>query len=317
MDHPVVSSLLPVLILIGAGFFAGRRGWMGGPAARELSRLVFLLLTPALLFRTMSRVQLQALDFSPVLAYFAGVALVFAGTLVVSGLNRRGAVLALAATFSNTVMIGIPLVSLAYGEAGLVTLFTLYTLHAVLLLTSATLVLEIAVLREARAQAQPGVPAASLAATLLGALRNALLHPVPLPIIAGLAYAQTGWVLPGVVDRSLALLGGAFGPVALLLVGLTLAHTPLAGQVRSALPLTVAKNLVQPALVAGAGLLLGLGGLPLAVVVVVAGLPAGANTLLFAQRYEVAQETVTATVGLSTLAAVLTVPVVMLLAQRL
>ena len=133
LDHPVVASLLPVILIIAVGLLAGRRGWVRGSAVRDLSNLVFLVLTPALLFRTMSKVHPQDLDFAPVGAYFIGVGLVFAGTLAVCGFNRRGAVLSLAATFSNTVMIGIPLVSLAFGERGLVTLFTLYTVHTVLL----------------------------------------------------------------------------------------------------------------------------------------------------------------------------------------
>ena len=102
-----------------------------------------------------------------------------------------------------------------------------------------------------------------------------------------------------------------FGPVQPEGAGEPLFHAPWE---RRALGLTLAKNLLMPLLVAGAGWLMGLGGLPLVVVVVLACLPAGANTLLFAQRYGVAQDTITATVGLSTFLGLLTVPPVMLLA---
>jgi len=315
LDHPVIASLLPVVLLIGVGFFVGRRRWAGQGAVKDLSNIVFLVLIPSLLFRTMSKVQLNALDFTPVAAYFAGIGAVFGGTLLVCGFNRRGAVLALASTFSNTVMIGIPLVGLAYGEQGLVTLFTLYTLHTVMLLTAATLVLELAMQRELQAQ-QAGTRR-SIWPALWTAVRNSVLHPVPLPIIAGMLFAQTGLSIPSVIDKPLQMLGSAFGPMALLLVGLTLAHTPLARQVRGAVGLVLAKNLVMPAVVAAAGLALGVTGVPLMVVVVVAGLPAGANSFLFSQRYQVAQDTVTATVGLATLTALATVPVVMSVASWL
>lgn len=315
MDHPVVVSLIPVVLIIALGFAAGRRGLAGAATAKELSNLVFLVILPALLFRTMSKVQLQSLDFTPVGAYFIGVGLVFAGTLASRGFNRRGAVLALTTTFSNTIMIGIPLIGLAYGEQGLVTLFTLYTVHTALLLTAATVVLELAVLREAAAAGQAG--GRSLGRSVVTAVRNAMLHPVPLPIFAGLLYGQLGLGLNPVIDKSLQILGSAFSPMALLLVGLTLARTPLAGQLRGLLGLIAAKNLVMPALVAGAGVMLGVSGLSLVVVVVVACLPAGANTFLFAQRYQVAEDTVTATVGLSTLCALATVPVVMALVPYL
>jgi malonate transporter and related proteins len=60
-----------------------------------------------------------------------------------------------------------------------------------------------------------------------------------------------------------------------------------------------------------AGWLLGLSGLPLAVMVVVSSLPIGANVFLFSQRYQVAEDLVTASVGLSTLLALATVAAVL------
>ena len=181
--------------------------------------------------------------------------LLFALMLFWQGFNRRAAVLALATTFSNTVMIGIALVSLAYGEAGLVILLSLISLHALVLLTAGTVVLELAVARETSADGQG---ARAMLRTVLGAVRNAVIHPVPLPIIAGLLYAQTGWAIPEVVDKPLQWLGNAFGPLALLLVGVTLAGTTVGPHLRGALGLTLVKNLLMPALVAGLGLLMGL-----------------------------------------------------------
>lgn len=308
MNH-VFSALTPVVLLIALGFVAGRRRWVAPGAVKDLSNLVFLLLTPALLFRTMSKVQVQQLDFRPAAAYFLAVAVIFAGTLLVCGFNRRAAVLALSTTFGNTVMIGTPLVSLAWGEPGLVTLFTLYTIHTTVLLTTATVVLELAVMREERTTGT-SVPRHPLA-TVLTALRNALLHPVPLPILAALLFAQTGLSIPPLVDRPLQLLGNAFAPMALVLVGVTLANTALSSHWRGALSLSAVKNLVHPVLVVAAGWLLGLAGTPLAVMVVVASLPIGANVFLFAQRYRVAEDLITASVGLSTVLALGTVALVL------
>jgi len=315
MNPSVLNALFPVILLIAIGFMAGRMRWISTGAVKDLSNLVFLLLTPALLFRTMSSVRVEQLDFMPVLAYFIAVVVIFFSTLAVRGFNRRAAVLALANTFSNTVMIGIPLVSLAFGQAGLVTLLTLYTVHTVVLLTSATVVLELAVMREA---AQSGeVAERNMAMTVLLAMRNALIHPVPLPIIVALVFAQTGLVIPEVIDKPLQLLGNAFGPLALVLVGVTLACTPVGSHLRGAFALSVVKNLVHPALVAAAGLALGLSGLPLAVMVVTSSLPIGANVFLFSQRYKVAEELITASVVVSTALALLTVPLVMWGAGRL
>lgn len=314
MNHPVFSALGPVVLLVILGYVAGRLRWIRAESSKDLSNLVFLVLTPALMFRTMGKVDVKELEALPLLTYFAAVLLLFALMLLWQGFNRRAAVLALATTFSNTVMIGIALVSLAYGEAGLVILLSLISLHALVLLTAGTVILELAVAREASGGGQ-GVRA--MLRTVLGAVRNAVIHPVPLPIIAGLLYAQTGWAIPEVVDKPLQWLGNAFGPLALLLVGVTLSGTTVGPHLRGALGLTLVKNLLMPALVAGLGLLMGLSGLALVIMVVTAALPMGANVFLFSQRYAVAEELVTASIIVSNMVALLTVPLTMALASLL
>jgi len=318
MNQLVVVSLLPVVLLIATGFIAGKLEWIRASATKDLSNLVFLLLTPALLFRTMSRVRIEQLDFKPVAAYFLAVIILFAGTLVVQGFNRRAAVLALANTFSNTVMIGIALIGLMYGPQGLVTLFTLVSVHSLVLLTSATVVLELAVAHEQKQGNSGDVSELDSASrhpvtTVLMAVKNALLHPVPLPIIAGLLFAQTGLALPEVLDKPLELLANAFGPLALVLVGVTLANTPVGRHWRQALALASVKNLLHPLLVFGLCRLLGVSGLPMTVMVVASALPIGANVFLFSQRYKVAEELVTASVVVSTALALLSLTLVLLL----
>jgi len=248
---------MPVALLVAIGFIAGRARWIRAEATKDLSNLVFVVLTPALMFRTMGTVHVEQLDFRPLAAYFVAVAILFAATLLLQGFNRRAAV--------------------AAGQAG----------------------------------------QRHLLRTVLGAVRNAVIHPVPLPIIAGLLFAQTGWVIPEAIDKPLQWLGNAFGPLALLLVGVTLAGSGVGAQLRGAFGVSLVKNLLMPALVALLGTLFGLSGLPLLVMVVTAALPIGANVFLFSQRYAVAEELVTASVMVSNALALLTLPLVMLLAGRL
>ncbi len=315
LDHPVLSSLLPVVLLIAIGVIAGKARLIRGEAVRDLSNLVFLVLTQALLFRTMSTVHLEQLEFRSVALYYAVAAALFIALLLVQGLNSRSAVLALAAIFSNTLMIGVPLIGLAYGEAGLVVLFTLISMHALVLLTFATVVLELLVAHE-DALAGTAAPRHMLV-TVAQAVKNAVIHPVPLPIIAGLLYAQTGWGLHPVVERPLKLLGDAFGPVALVLVGVTLAHAAIGAQLKGALVISLLKTLLHPVLMLAAGWLAGLRGLPLAVMVVAASLPVGANVFLFSQRYRKAEDLVTASVAVSTVLALVSVSLVMALIPML
>lgn len=149
MNHPVLTSLLPVVLLIASGFVAGKRGWISAGSVKDLS------------------------------VYFVAAGLIFAGTLL-----------------------------------------TLVSLHSLVILTTATVVLELAVSRDAALVAQRDgaqVEARPVLATVLTAVRNAVLHSVPIPIIVGLLFAQTGWVLPEVIDKPIQLLGQAFGPLALVM----------------------------------------------------------------------------------------------------
>lgn len=315
MNASVLSSLLPVVLLIATGFVASKADWVRAGATKDLSNLVFVVLTPALLFRTMSTVRVQQLEFAPVAIYFAAAALLFAAIWGLAGRDRRATVLALASTYSNLVMVGIPLVGLAFGEAGLVTLFTLVSLHALFLLTLATIVLELVVAREQVRQGN--APERHMAHTVWLAVRNSVIHPVPLPIILGLLFAQTGWVLPAALDKALQWMGQAFGPLALILVGVTLAGARIHAQWRGALALALAKNALLPAMVLLLGWATGVHGLPLTVMAVAAALPIGANVFLFSQRYGVAQDLITAGVAVSTLLALVSVSGVMVLAGLL
>lgn len=316
MNPAVWNALVPVVLLIAIGYIAVNARLMRAEAVKDLSTLTFSVLTPALLFRTMGTVHLERLDFRPVLAYFAGAVLMFAAMLAWSGVSRRSAVVALSTSYGNTVAIGIPLIGLAYGEAALVPLFTLISMNALVMLTLATIALEFAVARESGRAASfaSGAEARHPARIVLAAMRNGIVHPVPLPIIAGLLFAQTGLVLPEVLDRPLLLLANAMGPMALMLVGVTLAGTRVGEQLRGALALAALKNIALPLLVAGLGWLMGLRGLPLTVMIVAASMPIGANVFMFSQRYEVAQDLVTASVAVSTAMALATVSLAMALA---
>ena len=318
MNLIVLSSLVPVILLIVIGFIAARAQWLRPDSVKDLSMLVFFALTPALMFRTMSRVHLDQLDLRPIAAYFPAAILLFAAVIASRGLTRRAAAMAISATFGNTVAIGIPLIGLAYGEQALVTLFTIVAVHALILLTLTTVVFELAVAREKEGESElPGAAGERprhLVINVLLALRNGIIHPATLPTLLGLAFAFSGWTLPAMLDRTLLLMSQAMGPLALMLVGAALASARVGEQFKPALMLTLLKNGVLPVLVALSGWMLGLSGMTLTVMIIAAAMPIGANAFMFAQRYNVAQELVTAGVALSTGLALVTVSVVMALA---
>lgn len=312
MTLAIFHKLLAIFLTVGLGTLAARLRWFGEatPAvARLLGNLTMNVFVSALLFRTAARIDFAQLPWPVLMAYFLpSLALVLAVALWQGRHAARDGAAApatrsVAATYGNAVQLGIPMAAALFGEAGLAIHVTMVGLHGVMLLTLPTAIAELAL---ARAHAREH-GAAPVHRVLLSTVRNTLLHPVVLPIVAGLLWNVSGLGLPGVLDEVLKLLASAVVPLCLVLIGITLQAYSFAGQWRAVLPVCAVKLLVMPALilvVARWGF--GLVGVPLAVVVMMAALPVGSNALIFAQRYHVLEAEATAGIVISTLAFVLT-----------
>ncbi|HWJ55632.1 MAG TPA: AEC family transporter, partial [Vicinamibacterales bacterium] len=213
---------------------------------------------------------------------------------------------AITGSFGNAVQIGIPLAAALYGEAGLALHVTLVSLHALILLTILTALVELDL---AHAKRRSDAGAGHLLGTLATTARNTVIHPVVLPVLAGLAWNVSGLALPAFADEILATLGQAVVPVCLVLIGVSLAHYGVRGALRNAAALSFVKLVVQPlAVLLFARLVLGLDGVPLAIVVMMAAVPVGSNALIFAQRYETLPAETSTAIVVSTLAFVATAP---------
>lgn len=304
MTAAVFHKLVAIFLTVGVGWVAGRLRWLDSGAdardpARVLGNAAFSIFVPALLFRTTARLDFAALPWRIVAAFFVPAVLV---ALAVYLWQRRRplstcapAARMVSASFGNSVQLGIPMATALFGEAGLAIHITLVSLHALILLTLPTVLVELDL-----ARAQPGPR--DIPATLRNTVRNTLVHPVVLPVVAGMVWNLAGLPLPPVLDETLAALGSAVVPVCLVLIGLSLAYYGVQGQWRGALQLSALKLLVLPAAVlAVAHWGFGLAGLPLAVVVLMASLPTGSNALIFAQRYDTLATEATATIVISTL----------------
>jgi malonate transporter len=324
MSAVVFLKLVAIFVVVALGWVVGKLRWLGdNDPARTLSYAAFYIFIPALLFRTSARIDLKAMPWGTLIAFFAPVL----GLLVfVYGWqrrwNRRGrlpiatpSVRAISATFGNTVQVGIPMAAALFGEAGLAIHVAIVSLHALTLLTVLTALVELDLARERR---QLGHSDAHLLATLARTARNTIVHPVVLPVMAGLAWNLAGFALPALADEILATLGQAVVPLCLVLIGMSLAYYGIRGSAKGAVMLGVLKLLVLPALVLGVARWgFGLGGLALAVVVMAAALPVGSNALIFSQRYAALEGEVTAAIVFSTLGFVLTAPLWLALITRL
>ncbi len=325
MSSDLYSRLAVILLTIAIGAALQRSKFLRTdttPADEEpafaLAQLATYVLVPALLFRTMARLDLAHMPWPVIQAYFVPAmlccGLVYAGYRLKLVHRRADAIShqaaanpvgptapagpatrTMSAMYGNAVQLGIPLSAAMFGEAGLAIHIALVSLHGLILLTSLTLLAEYE-LAQSRTRS-------SLLSTLSAMTRNAVLHPVVLPVLLGLGYQLLAPPLPAVVDQALAGLGQAVVPLCLLLIGMNLAHFGLRNTWRPAVLPALFKLLVLPAVVlATAHGVFGLRGLPLQVAVMMAALPAGTNALIFAQRYRMFQAEATSAVVLSTLA---------------
>ena len=208
MSLLVLHKLLAIFMAVGLGWLAGRLRWLGeaGAAtdpARLLGNVAFYIFVPALLFRTSARLDLAQMPWSTVLAYFAPVLALLALVYAAGRLAQRGrhaadlaageaaaampAVRGITTVFGNSVQVGIPLITALYGEAGLGIHIALISVHALLLLSTLTVLVELDLARE-RAAHEAGV---SLWRTLRSTVRHTVIHPVVMPRTAGMAAAAS------------------------------------------------------------------------------------------------------------------------------
>ena len=220
MNLDILFKLLVLVAVVGAGWYAGRTPLMRGPEpVKAISTLAFYLLIPALLFRSVAKVDLAHLPWSTLLAFFGPTS---AWVLLVYGLHRwwqrqhgtpgRGAEVgereaAIPATrsmmcsFGNTLQVGLPLVASLFGDEGLVIHVAIISLHALTLLTIATVLAEVDT-----ARARHAVVGGSVWTTVKQTVRNTLIHPVILPVVAGLSWNLIGLPVPAPMDEALKLL---------------------------------------------------------------------------------------------------------------
>lgn len=316
MTVAVAYKLLAIAIAVALGWFAGRQRWLApageGDPARLMGNAAFYIFVPALLFRTAARIEFAALPWRTLAAFFVPAVLTL--LVVYASQRRRGgatpSVLAISTTFGNSVQIGIPMAAALFGEQGLAIHITIVSLHALVLLSVVTTLVELDLAREAGHE--------SLARTLAQTARNTIVHPVVLPVVAGLLFDAVGAKLPAVVDEALQLLAGGVVPLCLVLIGLSLAQYGFGNRIRGAIGVIAVKMLVLPAAVlVFAHWGLGLAGLPLAVVVMLSAMPVGSNALIFAQRYHTLQAETTGAIVLSTLLLGLMAPLWLAVIARL
>jgi len=310
----IVDIIVPVFGMVAVGWVLGRTRLLAPEGLRGFTNVTFYAMFPALLFRSMAKVRVEALSPDILVLFFgAGLLLYFLvmrlGRLMGMRVGEQ-AVFALSATFSNTSGIGIPFISYAYGDAGLVPLMMIISINSLILLTLSSFLMEMGL---------HGSGQGRLLAKLGGAVLAMLKHPVIPPIFAGLVWSEImalipGLAMPAVIDRVLEGLASAAPSCGLILAGASLAHVGLKEHWQPAAISAAFKLAVLPVMVWVAGrYLFSLDPLWLAVATLNAALPAGSNVYLVARLYKTGDGLATNAVVISTGASIVTLSAALLL----
>lgn len=298
-DVVVVEALIPIFSLILLGYVLGIRGWLPTQTTPALTAVTFKLFMPVLLFSALARADLAgALSPLLLLVYYLPALLVFTGVnLIMHRRLGKPTAMGLAASYSNNVLVGIPLITTLLGTSSLVYLFAVLAFHSVILFT---------------AQSLYNAFCGSGDRFDIRSLLRSLANPLIIGLFLGALLNLSGMGLPAPVWRLVDWLAAAALPCALLVLGLSLSHYRLRLS-PVMLGLTLAKLLVLPALVLGAGLLMGnLGTEARTVLLIMAACPTGVNVLAFAMGGE-DNRIVGSAIFLSTVMSAVTLPLWLLL----
>ena len=296
-----VSSVGVFLLLAIPGFLFTKKKILKSQQVEGLSSVLVNFLWPAMVVDAMARVQA-----SRELMHQAGQAALWGLVIIVLGAacawiwlkvgkigSVPGGILIFAAAFANTGLIGMPLIQLLLGEEMLF-------LASIVELVNDVLIFSVGIL---------------LIQTGCGRPRQAALRGLLSPGLAGVAIGfilfVTGLTLPDFVSKALSMAANATAPMVLFLVGAQLGEGDLRALVRDkkAWVLTGLRLAVIPAVVLALWRLC-VGELTAAgqTLLLLAAMPGGSCCAIFTRQYGGDWGLATRCVMLSTLCAVVTVP---------
>ncbi|WP_017998783.1 AEC family transporter [Paracoccus sp. N5] len=302
----IFLKTLPFFLLIGTGWAAGRSGVFPAEATGWLTRFVFYFALSAMLFRFAATLDVASL-FDPrfVAAYLAGSLAVWLIGFAVA--RARGETLAASATEAHTAMtgntgfLGVPMLVVLLGERAVGPVLMVLTIDMVVFSTLITLIVT------AARQGRIGL------GTVMPLARGIIANPMIVSMLAGLAWAGAHLPMPRPAEEFLTLLGAAATPGALFAIGASLAGRG-ADRPGPAIWLSIAKLVLHP-LAVGAAALLVFDVEPFAagVMIAAASLPVAGNVYILAQYFGVAVQRVSTAILISTAAAIITLPLVIVL----
>lgn len=289
-----IQSVLFLYLALG---YACRKGGMFTDEFRKrLTDFLVLITLPCMIFNSF------LIEFSMKMIIQGGLALTISIVIAIIALllgkflyNRydpkEKSIMQYGTLVTNSGFAGMPIVISAYGQEGLF-LASLYIIPNRILMWSA------------------GLAFFTKGATVKEQLRKLITNPSIIVVFFGLAWMVWQLPLPGFLNTAIENLGNCTSPMAMALVGATLADIPIKGiWDKKILPLILVRQLLLPGLCLLIAKQLQIDPLTVGVCTTLAGMPIGSTTALLADKYGADGEYASKCVFLSTLSSLITVPV--------
>lgn len=309
----MLAGFATIAVIIAVGALLAHTRILDVDSQGMLARLAFFLASPALMVTVLGRTDVAQLFSANLLASLGSVVVTATVALVLARLVwRRSAsdtvIATFAASYVNAGNLGLPIAAYVLGDASLIAPMLLAQL----------LVLQPLGLAVLDSTVHVPDPGQTRGRRLLGRLTQPLRNPLMIGSLVGLVLSVTQLRLPRFVEDPLTLIGGMAVPAMLIAYGISLRLGPRPGAGEPAVQvgtLVALKIVLQPGVAYLLGrFAVGLDGLDLLAVTVVAALPTAQNVFTHALRYRRAEILARDTIFIST---VLSVPVLVLIAGLL
>lgn len=297
----LLDVILPVFLVIGFGYAAVWRGLFSDAGVEGLMKFTQNFAIPCLLFRAISGLDLGAeFDVALLGSFYAGATLGFLaglmGARLIFGRPWEDSVaIGFCCLFSNSLLLGLPIMERAYGPDALSANYAIIAVHAPF-----CYLLGIGTMEAVRNRG------GGMAATFARIGRSLATNALVIGITLGLVVNLIGLPLPGVLTDALDLMIRAALPAALFGLGGVLYRYRPEGDLRTIGYVVAISLVLHPAVVWGMGKATGLTVEQFRSAVLTAAMPPGVNAYIFANMYGVARRVAASSVLLATAGSVLT-----------
>ena len=306
---PVIVPIFGIVLL---GYVFARLGVFSNKIGEGLTRFMFYLAIPAMLFQSISTTDLpKDIPWMFIFAFYIPSFIVFLTAMFMSGLffrwqRHEQGIAGVCSAYSNMVLLGLPLLLAAFGERATLPLFILLAPQSLLLFPATIIAVEVFGKHSVQNNDAALNAKRPLVDRKFATIKNLFLNPIIISLGLGVGANLGDWHVPDSISEALQMTGKAAPACALTALGVSLAQYKFQRLEIDSLAMALLKNLLHPALVFLACGILGIPPFWTHVAVFLAAMPCGINAFIFASNYDIRTKNITQSIVISTVISVAT-----------